>query len=1057
MKKVALFMSDFHLGQKDRMEEFYADQEFAELLSRLSREHAGDEVDLVLLGDVMDLWTTITSKKEINAQAARDVDIYFPVPPNNAKAMAYAVTEELKKICVVMDSHAVFFEALGKFLAEDPGRRRVLYIPGNHDHSVVERETLQPFIRDRILPKELKSQFSPTQQAKLVQFPSYYYDDTILRVYAEHGNQLTFGGVYKYDDFDTFGSECPGYFELKLVWNRLERRAAELDNVFMGALSPGLWPGLFGWLLLKGNWRHWFTLRKYKIQYEHDDRVADSRDKMPPWWKAMLHMFVARWQDTKDEFWDQVPQLFDRDGKGEKPLGWKECRKTDPANGGRLNQLRIKTVVLGHSHHTKDETLPGLDGVKYYNTGSWIFQYENGRRIVEQAWLRIMADMDGQASGRSIIDRQMFRRRVELPRMDSSPVTQDGRSLNPAMREMEDIRVGDVALFHWNFEATISRLLKSFQIAALLREIPHMIGSWLNRFGSNSYWSHAALIYGAPSEKDESEDFTDPLFLEALPDTGVGLHGPRHYLTHRDEWNLAIVRPKVPWLKSESCWENRRFLRRMALSILDADYDNSQIKHQAIGFSTRMMDEEGKKETVTALFKGGIWGIRLSTLAVLGWIGWMIATTVREEGWLALWHKLVEGVAAFWAGTIKVLQAVGVIGLLQNFGVLALFNDPKAALSAFDLLLLFIGLCLVAALSIISLLAVAGFARLVVVAWVRLTAAVGAAWGLLIIPVMAELSDGWKNRSQTWRWAATFSWATVPVIVVGAGLKGVRIEIVTAFMVFAALFLVWFSRPFIWVVEQLIVKPVLTGHALWRKLVGRIFLLFGWILGKESKKMPHFICSGLVQYAFVLAARELQKRDPTVDPADVIANPNWKPGMQTSEEDRLLKLTIHQDFADASEPVTGKRGTLEPPCPMKLPAADPAKKFEWIYLFSHGTPIRYPRPSQLAEVEPDRLTRLEGRKLSQAAAWSLQMALLGLYCTTLVELGLIQMEWVPAALQAGVVCGAVAIWLAYKAHKQLAINPEGVRGRWLTRWGGRLGYTAIAAAIAATVGEKTMF
>ena len=30
MKKVAIFMSDFHLGQGDQMEEFHADEEFAE-------------------------------------------------------------------------------------------------------------------------------------------------------------------------------------------------------------------------------------------------------------------------------------------------------------------------------------------------------------------------------------------------------------------------------------------------------------------------------------------------------------------------------------------------------------------------------------------------------------------------------------------------------------------------------------------------------------------------------------------------------------------------------------------------------------------------------------------------------------------------------------------------------------------------------------------------------------------------------------------------------------------------------------------------------------------
>jgi len=1048
MKKVAIFMSDFHLGQKDRMEEFHADQEFAELLGRLSREHANDEVDLILLGDVMDMWTTITDRNEINARTAQAVDLYFPVSPDDAKAWNKAVEKELDKVKVIIDKHRVFFEALGEFVRDGAQRRRILYIPGNHDHSVVEKDVLQPYIRDQILPKSLG--LNQNERAALVQFPNYYYDDTVLRVYAEHGNQFTFGGAYRYEKFERFGEECPGYYELKLVWNRLERRTPELDNVFMNALSPGMWPGLVWWLLIKGNFRHWIALRRFQIQYEHDSRVGHARGRMPVWWKSVIHMFAARWQATTDEFWDQVPQLFDPDGTGERPLNWKECQKKDPSYKGRLNPGLIKTVVLGHSHHTKDKVLPGLDGVKYYNTGSWIFQYENGRRIVEQTWLTISAEKSDHPSGRSIVDRQLYRRRVELPRTDSSPVTQDGRVLNPALREMPDIRVSDVVLFHWNFDSTISRLLKSFQIVALLREVPHMIGSWLNRFGSNSYWSHAALIYGAPTEKGEEEDFTDPLFLEALPDTGVGVHGPRHYLTHRDEWNLAILRPKVPWLNDG---QNRRQLRRMALSILDSDYDNSEIKYQTVGFSTRMMDEQSGKEAVTGMFKGGVWGVRLSTAVVLVWAALRINDLIREEGWTGLWTQVVNGWESFWAGTVSVLHAVGVIGLLQYFGVLAFFRDPKAAFSDFDLLLLVTGLLLAAMLALIGVLAVAGFARLVWATWVRATAVVGAAWGLLIIPVMAELSDGWKKRSQTWRWAATFLWALIPVIVVFAGLNGVRMEIVTAFMVCAALLLVWFSRPFIWLVEQVIVKPVVFSVDLWHKLIGKFYFLFGWILGKESKKLPHFICSGLVQYAFVLAARELAKTKSGIHSEDVIVNPNWKPGLPTADEDRLLKSTVHQAFADAAEPVPQELSEEEQKSAGVSPTDDPAKKFQWIYLLIKGVPTHKPRVSQLAEVEPDRLTQLENRKLSQSAAWSIQMALLGLYLTTLVELRLIRQDDGLMILLGGAACGLVAIVLAYRANRQLALDPEGVRGRWLTRWGGRLGYTAVAIALvlAATV------
>jgi UDP-2,3-diacylglucosamine pyrophosphatase LpxH len=132
MKKVAIFMSDFHLGQMGRMEEFYADKEFAELLARLSLEHANEVVDLVLLGDVMDLWTTIVDEVEITALKSADIPLYFPVVEDNRK---HAVEQEMRKAEAILKAHPAFFTALGLFLLQDPRHRRVLYIPGNHDHS----------------------------------------------------------------------------------------------------------------------------------------------------------------------------------------------------------------------------------------------------------------------------------------------------------------------------------------------------------------------------------------------------------------------------------------------------------------------------------------------------------------------------------------------------------------------------------------------------------------------------------------------------------------------------------------------------------------------------------------------------------------------------------------------------------------------------------------------------------------------------------------------------------------------------------------------------------
>lgn len=991
MRKAAIFMSDFHLGQKDRMEEFHADEEFAELLARLSRQHAEDDVDLVLLGDVMDLWTTITDDREVNAQTAADVDLYVPVPSNDPQARTEAVQKELRKVQAVMDAHPGFFEALSRFLTDNPlnRNRRILYIPGNHDHSVVE-PTLQAEIRNRILQKN-----QPLAHKIMFQ---HYYEDQDLRVYAEHGNQLTYGGAFKYPTFKEFGEECPGYYELKLIWNRLERRAPEMDNVFMGALSPAMWPGLFWWLLIMGNLRHWQTLRKFQTQYEHDSRAAKARERMPAPWKTVIHCLRAKWSATGDEFWDQVPQLFDVKGQGMAPL-----------IGHRLDPREIKTVILGHSHHTKDRDLPGLEGVKYYNTGSWIFRYENGRRIVEQTWLEISCDMPAQAggngSGRSTIDRRLFRRNVELPRVDSGPVTSDGRALNPAMREMPDLRVGDVVLFHWNFGATVTRLLRSFRIIELIfHQIPHMVTSWLNRYGSSSYWSHAALVYASPTEPEESEEYNDPLFLEALPVTGVGIHGPDHYVAHRNEWNLAILRPRAPWLNE---WKNRRLLRRMAVSVLDAEYDDKEIARWTLVFSTRMMDQQEGQALVTGLFKGGVMGVALSTLALLGWgLRWLNGQ-VQENGLRMLRAAATDRLSRLRGRATDLLSHLGVMDALR-----AVWNSG-------DWLLILIVTGLVLAMAVTALLAFREVLRAILIAWARATASVGAAWGALIAPVMAELSDGWERHSPLWRWVFTGIWCAIPLGTVFVALtRNYTANEASAMILALSVAVVWASYPMTKIIELLVGKPwdwLKTGF---KQLSRWLFKRLGWTLIEKPQPAPLFICSGLVQYSLAITAKQLR-----ANPGEVIANPDWRPGLSALEEDALLKKTIHQDFADSPH-------------------------FDWIYLLIDGRVTHKPDASHRAEVEPDRLKKIKTRRLSWLAAWSLRFALLGLLLTLLYGLnpfghGELQTFW----LYAGALSGLAAIRLAREAGRRLALDPIGLRGRWLTRWGGRLGYAALAGSL----------
>src|SRR5262249_31790906 len=144
--------------------------------------HAEDEVDLVLLGDVIDLWTTITNPGEENAATAAAVDLYLPVLTPDQ--LSIALNKEKEKVEAITANHPIFFEALGMLLTRGADRRRVFYVPGNHDHSLVEETTLQKVIRNSILTPRVLENFEAHHPDKShesrevlsgrIKFPSFY-------------------------------------------------------------------------------------------------------------------------------------------------------------------------------------------------------------------------------------------------------------------------------------------------------------------------------------------------------------------------------------------------------------------------------------------------------------------------------------------------------------------------------------------------------------------------------------------------------------------------------------------------------------------------------------------------------------------------------------------------------------------------------------------------------------------------------------------------------------------------------------------------------------------
>ena len=1025
MKKVAIFMSDFHLGRKDGLEEFFADEEFAELLGRLSRDHADDEVDLVLLGDVMDLWTTSMDPVEQHAEVATQIKLHFPVGSDN-NTLEMAEEDEIKKAKAITQAHPLFFQALGFFLGDSPIRRRIVYVPGNHDHSVVCSE-VQEVIRRSILTKRVmattKCNFEipdesgvtkPFDESMMeVEFKCWYEDDELL-VYAEHGNQLTYGGTFRYKSFDKFGEECPGYYQFKLVSNRLERCAPELNSVFMQAFEPAKWPGILVWLLLQGNFRAFTRLTQFQVQYKHDSRdgVVQARRQLPSQLKTAWHLFISRWFSyTKDEFGAPIQKFFN-------PLETKIL----PVRGKPLNPLKVKTVILGHSHHHKDVAIPGVEGGRYYNTGGWLMRVENGRQVVDQVWVTISTDLaqlkQGPTHRRTVINREMIHRKVECAKCNPSPITHDGQNLTPILSEMTDLRVGDVVLLRWNFSAMIGRLLRKGQLWTLAKTIPGMILGWFNRKGSDSAWNHVALVYASPSEPAERDSYNEPLFLEAVPDKGVSITGPHHYLEHPKDWDLAVLRLKAHWLHHQpDGWDRRRLLRRLALGQLNAHYDTDQVKQQSYRELIDSMDARGKS-FVGGLVKGAVIGVVLGALFFLFHHGSALLKGLHSP---AGWEEFTPSdyLNQIRDTTTDVLDKTHIIPFIQWAQLSAFFESP-GWLSTLGGVISF---------SIVVIAIVGGLGVLLLLLGIGMSgsAIYGALWGALMVPAITELAEGWNKRAIWLRLLITGLWLAIPM---GAFfLASTLVENPTLADTFQLTPVGQGGTP---IQKWLMIEFVVL---VWMTLLGSIILvthilisIFGFVdrrahrkaaeaIAKSEQAMlprrvtqeetaieQRFICSTLAQYALVTTAEAIKSEVPGAV-KDVDQFPPWQ-------------KYLPRDFA-ASE------------------------KFNWVYVLHNGRVTKNPNESYKAQVNPPPLSE-SPRRLCKPACWACVIALLSVCLMIVADLEKIghckglfwscrefSVFWFFAG---AIFCGVLAIILARVASVKLALGPAEIQGYVLTYW-----------------------
>jgi UDP-2,3-diacylglucosamine pyrophosphatase LpxH len=392
--KRAVLISDLHLavGPDHNVESFFSDGPFQHFLQGpLLNPAAGDQVELVLLGDTFDLWQTALDDAEYTAPSTADVPL------------DYTGADEVQRLQRIHVGHPGFFENLEAFAARP--NCRLTIIPGNHDHTVVGAVPVQEAIRQRI--------------GGGLSF-GVHFDRPDLFLYAEHGNQWDRNNAYA--DFGQTGlaGECAGYFLVRLFWNRLKTLEPRLADY------PTDWRKLWHFLMpiLRSHPLALPKALRYWVQYRRDPRVsaplqveglpfavpaapaapgvvADGPDLLAAGVKSDGHVFALDPEiehALRDAYYKQpaVKQAVDE----LRPAGAPPVPPAEPSLAAQavpfaavdaleleegalalfsekptgrdepLDPAKYRFVLFGHTHKVGEKEL--ANGAWYINTGTWI-------------------------------------------------------------------------------------------------------------------------------------------------------------------------------------------------------------------------------------------------------------------------------------------------------------------------------------------------------------------------------------------------------------------------------------------------------------------------------------------------------------------------------------------------------------------------------------------------------------------------------------------------------------------------------------------------------------
>lgn len=219
-----VFISDLHLGvgrdpadSSDQprwhaLEDFRWHRELRNFLETMNRD-GGKNVELVILGDFLELWQSL-SKKDCRHEA-------------QSKDLGCSEAEAVARVTRVLEQHGDAFAALSWFAHQ--GTNRITLVPGNHDAAL-----LFPQVAQRVLAKIP----APPDRVRLLREGTWRAADG--SIVAEHGHEIgddpnRFQGWPEHPFIDWAGTRYLrqpwGEQMVQEVFNGFEARYPILDNL----------------------------------------------------------------------------------------------------------------------------------------------------------------------------------------------------------------------------------------------------------------------------------------------------------------------------------------------------------------------------------------------------------------------------------------------------------------------------------------------------------------------------------------------------------------------------------------------------------------------------------------------------------------------------------------------------------------------------------------------------------------------------------------------------------------------------------------------------------